>query len=133
MLAYLVDLFNVRPFGVDLADGAGVIARRLMPDLDFRVCKLESIPHEDSVFDCVVCSDVLEHVRRPWLVLAELIRVCRPGGTLVISVPDGRYDDYIGHLNFFSTQSLEALLEDHGDVRISTHTDGLLAVVALRR
>jgi hypothetical protein len=132
ILAYLVETFAVQPFGVDLSERAGVIARRLIPHIDFRVCQLDSLPYESGFFDRVVCSDVLEHVRRPWLLAAELARVCRAGGELVISVPDGRYDDFIGHINFFSTQSLETMLEVHGDVRISTHVDGLVATVTMR-
>jgi SAM-dependent methyltransferase len=131
ILAYIVDAFLVQPFGVDLSEGAGAISRRLVPNIDFRVCQPDHIPHADDSFDRVICSDVLEHVRRPWLLAAELARVCRPGGELVVSVPDGRYDDFIGHINFFSTQSLETMLEEHGDVRISVHTDGLLATVTL--
>jgi SAM-dependent methyltransferase len=38
-------------------------------------------------FDLVVCSSTLEHDKRFWLSLAEMKRVMRPGGLLVIGVP----------------------------------------------
>lgn len=37
--------------------------------------------------DGVICTQVLEHVPRPWDAVAEMARVLRPGGWLVLSVP----------------------------------------------
>ncbi len=41
----------------------------------------------DGSFGSVVCTEVLEHVRHPDRALAELRRVTRDGGTLLVSVP----------------------------------------------
>lgn len=41
----------------------------------------------DGEFDTVVCNATLEHDRRFWLTLAEIRRVTRPGGLIVIGVP----------------------------------------------
>lgn len=46
-----------------------------------------ALPFDEASFDAVVCLDVLEHVPDERLVLAEIARVLRPGGTLVVSVP----------------------------------------------
>jgi SAM-dependent methyltransferase len=43
------------------------------------------IPAEQGQFDVVLSAQVIEHVRRPWLWMPELARVCAPGG-LVITV-----------------------------------------------
>lgn len=48
---------------------------------------LTRIPVADSVFDAAVCTQVLEHVQEPKLVLQEIGRVLRPGGHLFVSVP----------------------------------------------
>ena len=48
---------------------------------------LERVPFSGGAFDFVLCTETLEHVRRPGSVLAELRRVLRPGGTLALSVP----------------------------------------------
>jgi len=45
------------------------------------------VPFRDSVFDAVVCSELLEHVPDPPRVLSEIFRVLRPGGTVLICVP----------------------------------------------
>jgi SAM-dependent methyltransferase len=48
---------------------------------------LHELPLADAVFDCVVCTEVLEHVGDPARVLAELRRVLRPGGRLLLTTP----------------------------------------------
>jgi SAM-dependent methyltransferase len=48
---------------------------------------VESLPVDNSSADVALCNQVLEHVRDPRAVLAELCRVLRPGGLLLGSVP----------------------------------------------
>lgn len=45
------------------------------------------LPVADGRVDAVVCLEVLEHVRHPQQVLAEIARVLRPGGRLCLSIP----------------------------------------------
>ena len=40
----------------------------------------ENLPYPDASFDCVVCCDVLEHVRDLPKVISEISRVLKPGG-----------------------------------------------------
>ena len=42
------------------------------------------LPFEDASFDLTTCARTLHHVRRPELVVAELVRVTRPGGRLLV-------------------------------------------------
>jgi SAM-dependent methyltransferase len=46
------------------------------------------LPFVDSSFDFVACTETLEHAADAALMLRELARVLRPGGRLVVSVPD---------------------------------------------
>ncbi len=46
-----------------------------------------SIPVEDASFDAVMCVEVLEHVPNPVAAIAELNRLLRPGGYLVLTSP----------------------------------------------
>ena len=39
-------------------------------------------------FDTILCLDVLEHLRNPSAVLAELRSMLAPGGAVLISVPN---------------------------------------------
>lgn len=45
------------------------------------------IPFGDQFFDGVICSEVLEHIRDHQRAVSEAVRVLRPGGWLVVSVP----------------------------------------------
>lgn len=47
----------------------------------------ESIPFERASFDFVVATQVFEHLARPELALQEVVRVLRPGGRLIVTVP----------------------------------------------
>ncbi|OBA60500.1 methyltransferase [Mycobacterium sp. 1100029.7] len=46
-----------------------------------------SLPYPDETFDCVIASEILEHITRDDAAIAELIRVLKVGGTLVVTVP----------------------------------------------
>jgi len=46
-----------------------------------------NIPLEDNSVDCVVASDVIEHVQEPDRLLEEAKRILKPGGKIVISTP----------------------------------------------
>ncbi len=46
-----------------------------------------SLPYPDQTFDCVIASEILEHVPQDDAAIAELTRVLKVGGTLAISVP----------------------------------------------
>lgn len=69
----------VRWVGVDV-EASPEVARRVRTDAEFRVFDGVWIPGEDGSFDSVYCKQVLEHVRAPAPLLAEVARVLAPGG-----------------------------------------------------
>jgi SAM-dependent methyltransferase len=54
-------------------------------ELTYRMTSEYEIEAPDATFDIVVSGQVIEHVRKPWVWLRELARVCKPGG-LVLTV-----------------------------------------------
>jgi SAM-dependent methyltransferase len=84
------------------------------------VADLQSLPLPADRFDAVVLTEVLEHIRRPEAALAELARVLRPGGQLLVTVPfvcelhEEPYDFYR-----YTPYALRAMLEDAGFTAIS--------------
>ncbi|MGO9451715.1 MAG: class I SAM-dependent methyltransferase [Candidatus Binataceae bacterium] len=50
-------------------------------------CNLELLPFANEQFDTVLCNAVLEHVASLEGVMKELVRVLRPGGHMVLSIP----------------------------------------------
>jgi SAM-dependent methyltransferase len=101
---------------------------------------LRTLPFRDGYFDEVVCQSTLEHIdmdnsmygyamppshasqERSYGYLAavsELVRVLRPGGQLLITVPFGAYENH-GFFQQFDGEMLERLLRplhDAGEVR----------------
>jgi len=48
----------------------------------------DPFPWENGTFDIVVCNQVFEHLKNIWLPLSEAFHMLKPGGHLVISVPN---------------------------------------------
>ncbi|HEV2139257.1 MAG TPA: class I SAM-dependent methyltransferase [Nitrososphaerales archaeon] len=55
--------------------------------VDFRSGSAYSIPFPDESFEIVTCVEVIEHLERPGEALAELRRVLKVGGSLVLTTP----------------------------------------------
>ncbi|HWT79793.1 MAG TPA: class I SAM-dependent methyltransferase, partial [Candidatus Methylomirabilis sp.] len=51
-------------------------------------CSAEHLAFPALYFDVVLCSDVIEHLPRPELCLAEMLRVLKPGGTTILTTPN---------------------------------------------
>jgi SAM-dependent methyltransferase len=47
----------------------------------------KKIPLESNSFDCVICTEVLEHCPEPEIILKEIGRVLKPNGILFFTVP----------------------------------------------
>jgi SAM-dependent methyltransferase len=96
------------------------------------VCDLASIPVEDARFDHVLLTQVLEHLPDPAIVLAELHRVLKPGGTLWLTAPlfyaehEKPYDFYR-----YTQFGLRHLLDTAGfDVREVEWMEGYLGTLS---
>ncbi|HEY2352689.1 MAG TPA: methyltransferase domain-containing protein [Candidatus Acidoferrum sp.] len=75
--------------GVDLTEAMLAIARertsqRGVKNIAFRTGDAQSLPFEASQFDVVVCRLALHHVQEPRKVLAEMARVCRGDGAVLV-------------------------------------------------
>jgi SAM-dependent methyltransferase len=63
-------------------------ARKSVPLVTFTLGPASDVPYHDRFFDGVVLLDVLEHVPDDGAVVREVARLLRPGGRLVLSVPN---------------------------------------------
>jgi methionine biosynthesis protein MetW len=118
------------------------------------------LPFEDSSFDLAVCIEVLEHLFQPEQAAHEMRRILRPGGRLIVTVPNvahwrrradlvllGRWHpggDELSvkepwrdpHIRFFTVRALERMLCRAGfsDVRVGATSEAFLTdVPGLRR
>lgn len=120
-----------RVVGIELDRDAAAIARKRIDDVycgDVR--EIVSLLHER--FDSIVGGDIIEHLDEPWSFLADLRRICTPGGRLLLSLPNvanasivadllhGRFDyvymglTCVGHLRFFTRHTVEDMLSIAG-------------------
>jgi len=71
--------------GVDLAAALLALARRRVPDAGLARADLTALPYADASFDVVSCGgSTLSFVDDPDRALAEIARVLRPGGRLLL-------------------------------------------------
>ena len=92
-----------------------------------------NLPFVDDGFDTVVCSEVLEHLPDHEAAIAELRRVCRPGGALAVSVPrygpervcwllsEAYHQVEGGHVRIFNREELRAAVEAQGFRHLGGH------------
>lgn len=98
---------------------AGELERRGLAHAPVAVADLHELPFPDASFDGVVSGEVLEHLADDETAVRELVRVLRPGGMLVVSVPANpwRYDwtdRWAGHERRYTAGSLGSLLSGGG-------------------
>jgi SAM-dependent methyltransferase len=94
-----------------------------------------ALPLADGCADAVLCTEVMEHVSDPAAMLAEIHRVLRPGGHLVITVPftwqvhDEPYDYWR-----FTEYGLRLVLERAGlEVEVLRGVNGMLGALLQSR
>ena len=88
------------------------------------------IPFPDNHFDAVLCTEVLEHAMAPEALIAEMHRVLRPGGSLVMTVPFAARVHHIPYdFHRFTRYRLAQMFAAFGNVSIDERGNDL-AVIA---
>lgn len=97
---------------------------------------------DDSSFDLIIASHVLEHLLDPWSVAKQVFRVLRKDGQLLGAIPNVRHMSVLlpllfkghwtyqslgimdwSHLRFFTKSSIHGLLKSAGFCDIDLHED----------
>jgi 2-polyprenyl-3-methyl-5-hydroxy-6-metoxy-1,4-benzoquinol methylase len=95
--------FDFSQAAIDYAKRRGIPADFLHHDI------YESLGRS---FDFIFSTEVLEHLLYPGKALLNLVSAIKPGGGLLITVPDGRKDTYSGHINFWSPESWQIFIQE---------------------
>ena len=92
-----------------------------------------ALPFADASFDCVIISEVLEHLTNDRAALREVTRVLRPGGVLAASVPREGPEAVCwalsrayrntpgGHVRIYRRRKLQRMLRDEGYELYASH------------
>ncbi|MDQ8045643.1 MAG: class I SAM-dependent methyltransferase [Solirubrobacteraceae bacterium] len=124
--------------GIELVAEPAEQARQVM-DHVWQGAVEEQLANVEGPYDAVLCLDVLEHLTDPYAVLASLREVTKPGGHLLVSLPNARnlklafdlvfrgtfgYTDYghrdWTHLRWFTRKDASAAIEKAGFTVLKT-------------
>jgi len=70
---------------LDISNPSGI------DDQHFQQCDLNRVarlPYDDESFTAVVCSEVIEHIERPFTLLKEIFRILSQKGALILTTPN---------------------------------------------
>ncbi|MEK7448399.1 MAG: class I SAM-dependent methyltransferase [Planctomycetota bacterium] len=81
--------------------------------LNFLTGDVHQIPLKNNLFDTVYLGQVLEHVESEHRVLKEAVRILKPDGKLIITVPKENQLPSPYHLRIYTAQSLTELLRPY--------------------
>lgn len=116
--------------GVDIDDSEEHLGRSAdAPEID--VYDGVNLPYQDATFDVVWSKQVLEHVRHPDAVIAEVARVLKPGGFFVGSV--SQLEPYHSRSIFNWTHyGIRTVFSDHG-LKVKEMTPGVDGLLLMLR
>lgn len=88
LLANLVaEKTNARSFGLDISPHGIALAKKNKPKAKFVLGSANRLPFPSNSFSAIANFEVLEHLENPKICLKEMVRCCRPGGKIFISLP----------------------------------------------
>lgn len=92
-LGMALDTMGMEVYGIDLnPEYLYKYPQSFIEKLHIKQCNFEheSIPYDENTFDCIIFTEVLEHIatQHPVKVLRDIKRVLSPGGILILSTPN---------------------------------------------
>ena len=97
--------------GMDFSETKIANCSKVYPLINFESHNIYK-PHE-GVFDLVICTEVLEHLEFPEKAIANLLKMMTVNGTLLITVPNGRIDNFAGHIFYWSPESWKLFIDSN--------------------
>lgn len=114
----LLDLGTADGALVEVARDKGLDAKGLdvTDGIDFET---DTLPFPDASIDVVTAVSLIEHLNSPRIMLAETLRVLKPGGAMILVTPNWRYSyreffDDPTHLHPYTDRSMRFTLKSAG-------------------
>ncbi len=130
--AYLKKEQGCTVYGIEINEAAFNYAKNNLDDVIHANVETVDLPYSNDQFDVVVMGDVLEHLVNPVSALKKIFEKVKPGGEILITVPNIRHWkivrdlvfrdkwEYMSwgildftHLRFFTKRSIKQLLNDN--------------------
>ena len=117
-----------KKFGIEISSQASKIAKKIVPNAEIANLDFEKNSYKSNFFDVILCHQVLEHVRRPEVFLDQFSRILKPGGSLILCIPNFdsgcarlfgknyRFFHDGTHVTLFSPDSISRMVRDYGFV-----------------
>lgn len=120
LLKFLSDNFPISSqTGMEYSKAAIEAAIKINPVPEYVIHDI-NLPYPVQ-YGAVFCTEVIEHILHPVKVFRNLLDMVLEDGILFISVPNGRYDTFSGHINFWSPESWDVFIaENSGGLKYST-------------
>ena len=122
LLSYLATELSMHNLlGLDISKVGIMKAREKFPNLNFGLIEFNELGLHSldikSRAGVIICSEVLEHLEKPDLLLKFILKNLVSSGTLIVTVPGGPMsylEKYIGHQRHYTKNSLIQLLQESG-------------------
>lgn len=79
--------YEVVSMDISLENTTEALKRYAYPNHSAVVADVYSLPFKEGVFDYIVASEIIEHVVHPSEFVKNLMRILKPGGTLIVTTP----------------------------------------------
>lgn len=109
------------------------VLRARLPSSSVAEGSCTSIPFEDNCFDALTALDVLEHIPADHQAAREMVRVLKPGGAIIITVPAMKclWSDWDVSLHHQRRYSKSELLDLFCDLPVTVDHCAYINVLAL--
>jgi len=124
-LSFLLASLGHTVVGIDPAGEYIALAEKRLPEplrsrCSFQVSSIEGFVSTEK-FDCVIATDVLEHIADDLTAAKKLADMVVEGGDMIITVPAlpalfGHHDELLGHFRRYTKVSLGKLMRGVGDI-----------------
>lgn len=129
-LSELIKKFpDAKGVGIDVYKEAIDFGKKKYKNLTLIKADAHKIPLRSNTFDIIVCCEVLEHVENPEKVIAEMRRLLKKDGTLIVEIDTGNWLFRLvwyfwtnlrkgvwrdSHIHLFDTEKIRSLVRKGG-------------------